>query len=271
MEVLNLDRLPADVQLVQTAEGDQPKWFIDRKWYKADYLGYEGLAECLISWLMRYSNVTNYVEYEPCLIRSGRRQLTGCVSRNFRWNDEMMVSFERLHRAYQGRGLAATLSDKKSAQERIRYTVAFAESATGLRDVGAHLTMLLELDAFFLNEDRSTSNLAVIRKESDKRYRFCPVFDNGLSLLSDVRSYPLDEDLDACMDAVRALPFDHSFDVQMEAAEHLYGPQLHLSFGIGEVREFLESVLEENYDRRITDRVEEILIRQMKRYPRFFE
>ena len=270
LEVVNLDKLPRDPKLAQTGGGDQPKWLIGKKWYKADYLGYEGLAECLISWLMRYSNVTDYVEYEPCLIRSGTRARTGCVCQNFRWNDEMLISFERLHRAYQGRGLADTLAAKKTAAERIKYTVAFTEEATGLKDIGRYLTLLLELDAFFLNEDRNTGNLAVLRNELDKRYRLCPIFDNGMALLADTRRYPADEDVESCIADTEARPFDSSFDVQMEAAERLYGRQLHFNFNINDVREYLGTALEGSYDLQITDRVEQIISRQMRRYRRFF-
>ena len=51
-----------------------------------------------------------------------------------------------------------------------RYTVDFIEQTTGLTGVGAYLTMLLELDSFFLNEDRHTNNLAVIRNEKHCGY-----------------------------------------------------------------------------------------------------
>ena len=39
---------------------------------------------------------------------------------------------------------------------------------TGLTGTGPYLTTVLELDCFFLNEDRHTNNLAVIRNEESK-------------------------------------------------------------------------------------------------------
>lgn len=92
----------------------------------------------------------------------------------------MLVPFERLHRAYKGQGLAAAFGGIDEPQERIRYTVDFIEQITGLTGVGEYLTLLLELDFFFLNEDRHTNNLAVIRNEKTKEFRLCPNFDNSL-------------------------------------------------------------------------------------------
>ena len=78
----------------------------------------------------------------------------------------MLIPFQRLHRAYQGgRGLSEAIAAMPNAAARIRYTVDFIEQTTGLTGVGPYLTTLLEIDAFFLNEDRHTNNLAVIRDE----------------------------------------------------------------------------------------------------------
>jgi hypothetical protein len=33
----------------QSSKGNQLKWESKGIWYKADYLGYEGLAECVVS------------------------------------------------------------------------------------------------------------------------------------------------------------------------------------------------------------------------------
>ena len=51
-----------------SSKGNQPKWFLDQKWYKADHMGYEGLAEVLVSRLLCQSNAIDYIRYEPALI-----------------------------------------------------------------------------------------------------------------------------------------------------------------------------------------------------------
>ena len=42
---INLDAIEQEPILGQTSKGDQPKWQLAGKWYKADDMGYEALAE----------------------------------------------------------------------------------------------------------------------------------------------------------------------------------------------------------------------------------
>ena len=266
---INLDAIEQEPILGHTSKGDQPKWQLDGKWYKADHMGYEALAEVVVSQLLKQSNVPDFVEYRPVLIQYQGKEIPGCVSKNFRRKDEMLVSFERLHRTYKGRGLAAALGGINKPQGRIRYTIDFIEQTTGLTGVGKYLTLLLELDSFFLNEDRHTNNLAVMRNEKTKEFRLCPIFDNGLALLSDLNDYPLDKDVYDCIRCVRAKPFDLDFNVQVEAAEELYGMQLNLSFSRKEVSKELKFVTE-LYGEKIYCRVEQVLFEQMRKYQVYF-
>ena len=266
---INLDAIEQEPILGHTSKGDQPKWQLDGKWYKADHMGYEALAEVVVSQLLKQSNVPDFVEYGPVLIQYQGKEIPGCVSKNFRRKDEMLVSFERLHRTYKGRGLAAALGGINEPQGRIRYTIDFIEQTTGLTGVGKYLTLLLELDSFFLNEDRHTNNLAVIRNEKTKEFRLCPIFDNGLALLSDLNDYPLDTNVYDCIRCVRAKPFDLDFNVQVEAAEELYGMQLNLSFSRKEVSKELKFVTE-LYGEKIYCRVEQVLFEQMRKYQVYF-
>ena len=56
---------------------------------------------------------------------------------------------------------------------------------TGLTEFGVYLCKLLTIDALFLNEDRHTHNIAVLL-DPDGKYHYCPIFDNGAALLSDI-------------------------------------------------------------------------------------
>ena len=252
-----------------TSKGNQPKWLCGGTWYKADALGYEGLSEVLVSWMLSQSNVEGFVRYSPVIISDGESHRTGCSSANFRNEDEMLVPFERIHRAYRGTGLAKALAGM-SAEEAVRYTVEFIESVTGLEDVGIWLTTVLELDSFTLNEDRHTNNLAVIRNEKTGSFRLCPIFDNGLAFLSDCNDYPFEKDIYSGMASVRAKPFDRDFDVQVSAAEMLYRPRLKFSFTKQYVRRELE-LLEGYYTDEILQRVETLVYEQMRRYPVLFQ
>ena len=48
MDIINLDTVEQEPIQGHTSKGDQPKWQLDGKWYKADHMGYEALAEVLI-------------------------------------------------------------------------------------------------------------------------------------------------------------------------------------------------------------------------------
>ena len=269
MNRINLDEAALEPKTGHTSKGDQPKWQVRGNWYKADHMGYEALVEVLISGLLRKSNVADFVDYQLVQIQYRGKDLIGCASKNFRGKDEMLIPFQRLHRAYKGTGLAAALGGIEEPQERIRYTVDFIEQTTGLTGVGKYLTLLVELDSFFLNEDRHTNNLAVIRNEKTKEFRLCPIFDHGLALLSDLNDYPVDRDVYDCISRVRAKPFDVDFDVQVEAAEALYGAQLKFSFARHDIPLILET-LGELYSSAVITRVGQILYEQMRKYPVYF-
>lgn len=269
MKRINLDRAIQEPIQGYTSKGDQPKWQLNGMWYKADHMGYEALSEVLISQLLKQSNVPDFVEYRPVLVQYRGKELPCCESENFRAKDEILIPFERLHRAYQGQGLADALAQMLEPRERIRYTVDFIEKTTGLTGVGAYLTLLLELDAFFLNDDRHTNNLAVLRNEKTKKYRFCPIFDNGLSLLSDLNDYPLEQDPYACIKRVEAKPFHSDFLVQVESAVELYQPQLRFSFSKQDVYRELKFA-SELYDEKICRRASQVIFEQMWKYPVFF-
>ncbi len=268
MKIVDLHQISLEPLQGHTSKGDQPKWKKQSKWYKADHMGYEALAEVVISRLLKKSNVKDFVIYEPVRVLYEDKAKNACMSKNFRAKNEILLPYERLHRAYRGRGLAAELSQMETS-EKIRYTVDFLEQTTGLQQVGQYLTMLLELDSFFLNEDRHTNNLAVIRNEDTKEYRLCPIFDNGLSLLSDLNDYPMGEDVYRCISRVKGKPFDQDFDEQVSAAEILFGTQLRFCFTRNDVTNALEG-LEKYYSFEAMERVECVLLEQMRKYPSFF-
>ena len=55
MEIRNFDAYSPLHKSGHTSKGDQLKWKIDDRWYKADYMGYEGLSEVLVSDLLQKS------------------------------------------------------------------------------------------------------------------------------------------------------------------------------------------------------------------------
>ena len=244
-----------------SSKGNQPKWCVGNIWYKADHMGYEGLAEIVVSRLMKKTNINNFAEYYPVKIEFSHYNRNGCFSFNFLKKDEELIPLERLHRLYNGVGLSNKLKDME-IKEKIRYTVDFVEETTGLKGFGIYLTAMLEIDAFFLNEDRHTNNIAVIRNANKKEFRLCPYFDQGLSLLSDLEAFWLEGSADNHILRVEAKPFG-SFASQVNAARALYGKQLQIYFTMNDVDEALCD-MKEYYNPEIINRVNYILALQIK-------
>ncbi len=207
-----------------SSKGNQWKWNDGNWWYKADQLGYETLTETVVSHLLNYSTISGHVIYEPVIIDYHGRELLGCKSRNFLQPSEELITLERLFRQNAGMSLSKEISYFSEAKKRIQFTVDHVISYTGLEDFGEYLTKMLEMDAFFLNEDRHTNNIAVIYDLKSREYRYCPYFDMGLSLFADIKQdFPMEKSLEECRKGIIAKPFARDFDEQMDAANELYG------------------------------------------------
>ncbi|MDO5573394.1 MAG: hypothetical protein Q4G60_05360 [bacterium] len=262
------------IQLVETAgyssKGNQLKWKNDQKWYKADYMGYEGLAEVLVSRLLKKTMVKNFVEYSFADLVYHEQNYHGCSSDDFLSDEEELITVGKLYRRYSGHELAKELAQITEVEERICFMTGEIESITGLEHFGRYLSVLLTIDAFFMNEDRHTNNIAVIHNSRTGAYRYCPYFDFGLSLFSDITTdYPVNKSIEECRNKIEAKPFDRDFDIQLDAAENLYGQHVKFDFTIkdalSEIREF-----ESRYDRAILTRVEEVLRYQILKYEYLF-
>ena len=79
----------------QSSKGNQLKWENESIWYKADYTGYEGLAEYVISHLLKYTNLNEdeYVLYEPEQIKYKRQIYNGVRSRSFIDEESKSLTF----------------------------------------------------------------------------------------------------------------------------------------------------------------------------------
>lgn len=246
-----------------SSKGNQPKWCVDGTWYKVDHMGYEGLAEVVISRLLKKTNVTNFVEYYPCKIEFDYHNRSGCYSHNFLHKGYELIPLERLHRLYTTIGLSQKLKEFDNAMDKIKYTVDFVEDVTKIKDFGKYLTAMLEIDAFFLNEDRHTNNIAIVRNPNINEFSLCPYFDQGLSLLSDLDGFWLDGDTEKHIARVNAKPFA-TFKKQVEAAQELYGKQLDVRFTVDDVNSILDD-LNEYYNPEIINRVKYIIERQINK------
>lgn len=250
-----------------TSKGDQRKWKIDNLWYKADYMGYESLSEVLVSKLLVKSELPYpFVRYEPVQIEYKEQFVSGCVSENFLKENEILIPVEKLYRQYMGESLAVRLMDFEEVTERIQYMVEQVERITEIKDFGKYITAILEVDAFFVNEDRHTNNIAVIYNEKTQQYSLSPLFDQGLCMFADTSvDYPLELSYETCLERIESKPFSMDFDIQLEAAEELYGTQIGFNFNIEDVNAILDSV-DEMYSEEICNRIRELLRYQIRKY-----
>lgn len=210
-----------------SSKGNQIKWCVNNKWIKADDLGYEGLTESIASRLLAVSNIDNYVKYDcvEILEEDTEKIYRGCISDNFLGTEENLVTLYRLFEM-QGINLDRQLKDL-STEDKILYVCKTVEEITGLTEFMDWLCMLLEFDAFILNEDRHLHNIAVIEKTG--LFRLMPIFDCGAGLLSDTSDYPLTKSIVTSIRGVRAKPFNTKFDKQLKAVDNINGLRLKIA------------------------------------------
>ena len=133
MEIRNFDAYSPLHKSGHTSKGDQLKWKIDDRWYKADYMGYEGLSEVLVSDLLQKSTCPfSFVEYEVAVIEYNGKIFQGCSSLDFLKANQVLIPLEKLYRRYTEESLAVKLSDFADVSERIQYLVTQVEEISEL-------------------------------------------------------------------------------------------------------------------------------------------
>lgn len=254
----------------QSSKGNQLKWLNNEVWYKADYAGYEGLAEYMVSKLLQYSNLEqeSFVLYDTEQIHYKYQNYLGCSSRNFQQPGWQLITLERLFLNHYGESLNKCMYSIKNHEERLKFLVEQTEQITGLRGFGVYMSKLLVLDAFFLNEDRHTHNIAVLM-DGMGDFRYCPVFDNAAALLSDTTmDYPLNVDVNRLIGNVKPNAYFTDFTEQLDIAEQLYGQNVRFSFRYEDVHALLEK--EAYYPNKVKERVAQVIMEQRRKYSYLF-
>lgn len=261
-----------DVQSIsrQSSKGNQLKWKNQDMWYKADYTGYEGLAEYVVSKLIESSTLPENLKasYDLEEIRYKSSIYQGVQSKNFLEEGWSLITLERLFHSMFGGSLYKALFQIEDHKDRLIFLVNQVERITGIQAFGCYMNQVLTIDALFLNEDRHTHNLAILMNGQGE-FELCPIFDHGAALLSDTTlDYPLTEDVIQLVDEVKAKTISVDFEEQLDISEELYGENLKFSFSKREVERILGSVTE--YSVEEVTRVKEILYLQMRKYPYLF-
>lgn len=253
------------------SKGNQSKYLEDGYWFKEDFLGYEALSEYVVSSLLRKSTVTDYVEYSIRFADSKRRRVVECRSKNFLLEGEKEITLPKLFQIYLGIDLYLEIENPMlSTEDCFKYIVDNMESITGLKDIGKYITGIIELDAFFLNEDRHLSNISVLYNERYNQFRLAPIYDFGGSLFSDTSiSYDLDLSVVDCLSKIKAKPVSPDFVEQVDACRSLWGSQVKFYF----TKSGIDKVLYEAakfYNDSVIDRVNKTLYLQMDKHSDMF-
>ena len=253
----------------QSSKGNQLKFKKDDIWYKADYLGYEGLVEYTVSRLLRYSNLDSdeYVDYEPEQIEYNGQVFNGCKSHDFTkgWQ---LITLERLFKQTYGHGLNRVIYSVEDHEKRLKILTEQVERVTGIREFGIYMSKTLAVDALFLNEDRHTHNLAVLMNNSGD-FRTAPIFDNAAALLSDTTlEYPIKGELFSLIDRVKPKTFCDNFTEQLDIAERLYGCNIRFKFDYNDVVDIIGNA--DIYDDTIRKRVLNVIMEMRRRYQYMF-
>lgn len=142
----------------QSSKGNQLKWENDGIWYKADYAGYEGLSEYVISHLLVKSSLLpeDYVLYESEQITYKTIIYHGTKSKNFLKPGWQIVTLERLFKNFFNDSLYQSIYKISDHKARLVFLVNQVERITGLKEFGKYINKLFTIDAMFLNEDRHT-------------------------------------------------------------------------------------------------------------------
>ena len=214
--------IPIDTEWIisSSSKGDQSKWRIGNKWVKQNARGYEGQAEVLASLVLECLTFdrSNYVVYQPCTIQlTNGEQFDGCYSPGFR-GTKQEVTLERLFEANFSSTDPITNKNTLSTTEKFEQLMAQVEQFTGL-DVCQQIAQLFAFDALILNEDRHTNNILFVYDPKEKAWELAPIFDNGLSLLSDEKDYPPSKPLTILKRKVKAKPLNSSFTRQLALYE----------------------------------------------------
>lgn len=210
-EELNVVHVSRRERLVSrfSSKGNQIKWRSGDKFVKLNCLGYENIAETLVSWFLHFTNIKeeDYVDYFSCMIyEDGKRLGIGCYSYDF------VKEYEEI-----------TIKDLLNAGLR-----SFSISYDDLReflideiklDIKNYIDRILCVDSIVRNDDRHFDNISFLYK--DGVYKPAPIFDNGSSCMSDTFSYPFEVDFDINYTSIQAKPFRADFKSQIGYVDRL--------------------------------------------------
>lgn len=262
-----------DSIIATTSRGNQEKWY-DKKsglWYKLDVHGAEALAEAVASRILReHSNLGELgfsaAEYDVQIVQVHGKHIPASVSKNFRADNESIVTCYTLLKNGIGPDFAGKFNAKRNLSQRIAFLVDSVKDIANIPDFEKYLTVLFEIDTLILNQDRHLNNIAVLATPSG--YKPCTIFDNGAGFMLDYGMFPYDVETKGWVTQAVSLPFKVSFPVLLRTVHNLYGQYLKVDFTKKDVQKIIQTYLPyypEKLQPYLSERVETVLMRQKKK------
>lgn len=215
-----------------------------------DENGYEAAAEVVATSILKQSNITDIVEYQPCILS----EKTGCIAKSIGG----IMSLSDLYNQH---------SDKSFEDAtRLMYTenkIRYMALTTGL---GEQLAQLLEFDALILNNTRKLDNTMITYK--DGKYSIVIGYNNSSGFLSDTKKYPLTKNVRSAIQQVQPSLFNRDFSKQVKAVRSVCGSQLKINKNVS-IEDALES-LKQLYSADVLNRIRSVWNIQKERYSELF-
>ena len=116
------------------------------------------IREHVLSVIPRITYEVVQYRIEPVTVH--RRKRIACASKNFLRRNEEIVTLARLLKAELGDDFQRIFRSRTSVARRMETLVDAVIGITKLDGFGRYLTLLLEMDALVLNEDRHLNNIS---------------------------------------------------------------------------------------------------------------
>lgn len=214
---------------------------IGNKYYKVDSRGYESIAEVVSDELLNCIKGLNHVPYYLTEVKQGGRIQSACYSFNMLKGNETMISIYDV--LDDEDGYFWYCFGDKSPEDKVNAVTDGIEEVLNIPKEGTLLMLsnTIKFDYLIRNEDRHFGNISFIF--DGEKYRFAPIYDNGLSLLSNTILYPLEEkNFVDMLNATRSRPFNSSFEKQVTLFKDLPKLQIDINRFFNRMKEAIDCI-----------------------------
>lgn len=197
-----------------TSKGTQLKWYKEGYFIKSDKKSnYEGLAEVICQTILcNMYNPFGFARYGLCSVQEGSKSYRGCISPSFLGSGEQLITFDRML-SLKDDSYISKLESHAGLKDEVTYALdCLVNMFIKYYNINIfeYLNIVFMFDLLVVNEDRHMNNLGMIVDNIGK-LTFSPIFDNGMSLFSDVSKYRVVRDVNRALRKAEFQPFGVSY------------------------------------------------------------